>query len=132
MTGSLDGRGGRGGRDEGGGEAGRGRVDRQLEDARAEVRVLTEQLAIAERVHQKLRGRIASLERALGERGAPLPPQPVEAVEPAFGRDEAHIRASSRPKPSGDAEDYGFGEHEDDLLPEPDPDEPHPRWRRHS
>ena len=104
-------------------------LGRQLEDARAEVRLLTEQLAIAERVHQKLRGRIASLERALEEQGTPLPPQPVDD-ERASGRDETGMLASSRPRAQVEPGEYGFGEHEDDLLPEPDPDEHSHRWRR--
>ena len=109
-------------------------LGRQLDDARAEVRLLTEQLAIAERVHQKLRGRIASLERALEDRGSPRPPQPVEPdnddVLPAFGRAGGDISPLSRPKAQVDPDEYGFGEHEDDLLPEPDSEEPHSRWRR--
>ena len=106
-------------------------TDRQLEDARAEVRLLTEQLAIAERVHQKLRGRIASLERALEDRGAPLPPQPVN--DDGFGRAGGDSSPPARAKAQDGATDpaeYGFGEHEDDLLPEPDPDEHQSRWRR--
>jgi hypothetical protein len=90
-----------------------GEQARQLDEARAQVRLLTEQLAIAERVHQKLRGRIAALERALEVRGTPLPP-----TEPA---DDG--------QPAPPVEEYGFGEHDDDLLPAPDPQARHGRWR---